>query len=82
MVAGRAPQTADHVPLRLRHGRFTQDAEIPGNATNCGKYVTGIACGTRDAKQPWRAPGTAPVFSPCGASPPDRPPLGTAGCPL
>jgi len=46
---------------------FTQDAEIPGNATNCGKYVTGIACGTRDAKQPWRAPGTAPVFSPCGA---------------
>lgn len=46
---------------------FTQDATIPGAATNCGEYVTGIACGTRDATQPWRAPGTAPVFSPCGA---------------
>lgn len=45
---------------------FTQDATIPGKATNCGKYVTGIPCGTRDATQPWRAPGTAPVFSPCG----------------
>jgi hypothetical protein len=47
---------------------YTQDANIPGPATNCGeKYVTGIKCGTRDAKQPWRAPGTAEVFSPCGA---------------
>ena len=46
---------------------FTQDATIPGPATNCGKeYLTGIACGTRDATQPWRAPGTAPVWSPCG----------------
>lgn len=46
---------------------FTQDATIPGEATNCGDYVTGIPCGTRDATQPWRAPGTAEVFSPCGA---------------
>ena len=49
-------------------GRFTQQANIPGPATNCGpKYVTGIPCGARDAKQPWRAPGTSPVYSPCGA---------------
>jgi hypothetical protein len=47
---------------------YTQDANIPGPATNCGKeYLTGIACGVRDSKQPWRAPGTAPVYSPCGA---------------
>lgn len=47
---------------------FTQQANIPGPATNCGpKYVTGIPCGARDAKQPWRAPGTSPVYSPCGA---------------
>jgi hypothetical protein len=45
---------------------FTAPATIPGEATNCGKFVTGIPCGTRDATQPWRAPGTAPVFSPCG----------------
>lgn len=46
---------------------FTQDATIPGEATNCGKeYVTGIPCGARDDKTPWRAPGTTPVFSPCG----------------
>jgi len=47
---------------------FTQNATIPGEATNCGKkYLTGVPCGTRDSKQPWRAPGTAAVFSPCGA---------------
>ena len=45
---------------------FTAPATIPGQATNCGKFVTGIPCGARDATQPWRAPGTAPVFSPCG----------------
>ena len=45
---------------------FTQSATIPGPPTNCGKYVTGVKCGTRDSLQPWRAPGTAAVFSPCG----------------
>jgi hypothetical protein len=46
---------------------FTQDAKIPGPATNCGpKYITGVPCGTRDSTQPWRAPGTAAVWSPCG----------------
>jgi len=45
---------------------FSQTS-IPGSATNCGqKYTTGIKCGTRDSTQPWRAPGTAKVFSPCG----------------
>ena len=44
---------------------FTQDARIPGRATNCGEYVTGVPC-EPDSVQPWRAPGTAVVFSPCG----------------
>ena len=54
---------SSHPPALLA----AQDANIPGEPTNCGsKYVTGIPCGARDSKQPWRAPGTTPVFSPCG----------------
>lgn len=60
---------------------YTQDATIPGPATNCGpKFLTGIKCGTRDATQPWRAPGTAPVFSPCGAYCYDQDTYSASGC--
>jgi hypothetical protein len=48
--------------------------EIPGNATICDpKIITtnpGVApcSGPKDTtiKMPWRAPGTAPILSPCG----------------
>jgi len=48
--------------------------EIPGNATNCEPFVfttktIPINCGGPHdpyAKKPWRAPGTAPILSPCG----------------
>lgn len=59
---------------------YTQNAHIPGKATNCGEFVTGIKCGTRDATQPWRAPGTTPVYSPCGAYCYDQGTYSAVGC--
>lgn len=53
--------------LTFNNASWFSQTRINGPATNCGpKYTTGIKCGTRDATQPWRAPGTAKVFSPCG----------------
>merc|ERR1719331_674845 len=48
--------------------------QIPGEATNCEQRMltsktSSADCGTsrdHNAKKPWRAPGTAPILSPCG----------------
>jgi len=53
-----------------QHSWYTLGSPIPGPATTCGtKYVTAVPCSESpyESRTPWRAPGTADVFSPCGA---------------
>lgn len=59
--------------------------EIPGEPTNCDQRMltTGIgskACTASDPfrRKPWRAPGTAPILSPCGVHG-GGPPCGVEG---
>merc|ERR1712096_581900 len=48
---------------------YTTPTRIPGNPVNCDEKMRTTsypACSGYDAKFPWKAPGTAPVRSPCG----------------